>query len=179
MLQILGHLVNKLSILLSVNLNLFYPHFMKKLFLIVCVLLAASSTSFSQQAVPPIAKEQSTAAPVVEAAAHPVPDSVRQALHKLFKRGRLFSSLSAISGGVFVGGATSYIIRDEDDWRTGVDLALGANALIMGVSGMVHFSRRRERKLLETLEKGQPLPPYYTYWMPLLTPKSKKKERLN
>lgn len=117
------------------------------------------------------------AAPIMVAPARPVPDSVRQALHRLFKRGRLFSTISAISGGLIVGGATSYIIRKDDDWRTGVDLALGANAVIMGVSGMVNFSHRRERQLLATLEQGQPLPPYYTYWMPLLTPKSKKKNK--
>lgn len=146
---------------------------MKKLFLIVWVVLAASSAGFSQQAESPVATE-----PAIVAPARPVPDSVRQVLHKLFKRGRLFSTISAISGGMIVGGATSYIIRKDDDWRTGVDLALGANAMIMGVYGMVNFSRRRERELLATLEQGQPIPPYVTYWMPLLTPKSKKKIRV-
>jgi hypothetical protein len=74
-----------------------------------------------------------------------------------------------------VAGATSYIARDDDDWSTGVELVLGANALAMGTISMVRFSRRRERELMAALEKGQPLPPYVTYWMPLIPPKRSKK----
>ena len=147
---------------------------MRKIFVLLGLLLAMSSGGYAQQTVPPPVVELPSDSPV-QIATQPVPDSVRQAIHKLFKRGRFYGTVSAISGGLIVGGSTSYIIRDEDDWRTGVDLVLGANALIMGVSGMVHFSRRRERELVAALEKGQPLPPYYTYWMPLLSPKNKKK----
>ncbi|MGY2134161.1 hypothetical protein ACW9KT_18155 [Hymenobacter sp. HD11105] len=152
---------------------------MKKLFLIVCVLLAASSASFSQQNMPLIATEQSSALPAMAATTQPISDSLRQAVHRLFKWSRLYGTIGAVSGGLMVAGAIGYIARDDDDWSTGVNLALGANALTMGSISMVRFSRRRERELMKALEQGQPMPPYVTYWMPLIPSKSKKKQRLN
>lgn len=150
---------------------------MKKLFLIVWVLLAASNASFSQQTAPPVATETPVPSPVMAAATQPVSDSLRQAVHRLFKWSRLYGTIGAVSGGLMVAGAISYISRNDDDWSTGVNLALGANALLIGSSGMVRFSRRRERELMKALEKGQPLPPYVTCWAPLIPAKGKKKHR--
>jgi hypothetical protein len=142
---------------------------MRKICVLLWLLMVISVAGFAQQTVPPPASSS------VQMAAQPVPDSVRQVLHKLFKRGRLFGTISAISGGLMVGGAVSYIARDDDDWSTGVNLALGVNSLAMGTISMVRFSRRQERKLMAALEQGQPLPPYVANWMPLIPPKGKKK----
>lgn len=151
---------------------------MKKLFLIVWMLLTAGSASFAQQTAPPVATEQPTVS-LAMAAPQPVSDSLRQAVHRLFKWSRLYGTIGAVSGGLMVAGAIGYIARDDDDWSTGVNLALGANALAMGSISMVRFSRRRERELMKALEQGQPLPPYVTYWMPLIPQKSRKKQRLD
>lgn len=146
---------------------------MKKLFLIGGILLATSSASFAQQTEPPIATEPPTAS---AATTRPVvSDSLRQVVHRLFKWSRLYGTIGAVSGGLVVAGAISYRARDDDDWSTGVNLALGANALAMGSISMVRFSRRHERELLKALEQGHPMPPYVTYWAPLIPAKSKKR----
>jgi len=51
-------------------------------------------------------------------------DSVRQAVHKLFKFGRFISTVGGISGALVLGSSIRYAAKGDADWRTGLDLAL-------------------------------------------------------
>jgi hypothetical protein len=152
---------------------------MKKLFLIVCVLLVANLASYSQQTVPPIAIEQPAASPAMAAATRPLSDSLRQAVHRLFKRSRLYGTIGAASGSIMIASATNYIAKGDADWITGVNLALGFNALTLSTINMVRFNRQRERELLKALEQGQPMPLYVAYSMSLIPQKKKSKAAAN
>ncbi|TGD83258.1 hypothetical protein [Hymenobacter wooponensis] len=141
---------------------------MKKLLLLIVFLLALISSGFSQKTLPATGGYLTDSLHATVARV-PLPDSVRQAVHKLFKWGRLYSTVGAVSGGVMVASATTYIANRKDDWGTGVDLCLGTNAMVFGTMGMVRFSCKRERQVLADLEQGQPLPPDVALWFPFVT----------
>ncbi|SNR86446.1 MULTISPECIES: hypothetical protein [Hymenobacter] len=139
-----------------------------KLTLVALMLwLAASSTCFAQQTAP------SPANSVGAYQAGSVSDSTRQVLHRLFKRGRLYGTIGAVAGGMVVAGATSYVARGEGNWQTGIDYVLGTSALASGLTIRVLFSRRNERKLLEDLAQGKPLPDYVVQWLPFAQKRKK------
>jgi hypothetical protein len=149
---------------------------MKKLLLLVTLVVAVATTGFAQKITPP------TGGYLVDSlhttsVTTPLPDSIRQTVHKLFKWGRLYGTVGAVSGGVMVASATTYIANRKDDWSTGVDLCLGANALTFGTISMVRFSRKRERQVLADLEQGQPLPPDVAAWVPLVTKYGQRKKK--
>ncbi|WP_310396429.1 hypothetical protein [Hymenobacter sp.] len=100
------------------------------------------------QVVAPAAGEQ-VAYPGAVAMPRSVPDSVQQAVHKLFKWGRRMSIVSGAGGSFLLGSSLTYPA-----------IGLGATGVASGILGMVRFSRRRERRILAALERGQPLPPY-------------------
>ncbi|SNC68425.1 hypothetical protein SAMN06265337_2308 [Hymenobacter gelipurpurascens] len=142
--------------------------------LVALGLFAASiSTGFAQQTTPVITPT-TTIAPV--AVPRPLPDSLRQQVHKLFKWGRLASTVGAVSGGLLIGGATSYAVRGDADWSTGINASVGTSAAVMGAMGLVRFSRKRERQLMAQLENGQPLPEDVAAWLPLLTQRGSRKK---
>ncbi|GAB3229330.1 hypothetical protein GCM10027346_14700 [Hymenobacter seoulensis] len=140
---------------------------MKKLILLFTLVVALGGASFAQTTVP-VTGWYPVDSPGATAVRAPLLDSVRQVVHKLFKWGRLYSTVGAVSGGVMVASAISYIARRDDNWTTGVDLVLGANALAFGTVSMVRFSRKRERKVIADLEQGQPLPPDVAAWVHLV-----------
>lgn len=45
--------------------------------------------------------------------ARPLPDSVRRAVHQLFRRGRHFNALGGLSGLLVLAGGVSYVARGE------------------------------------------------------------------
>lgn len=149
---------------------------MKRLILIAAFMLSLVEVGVAQKAEPTTSRYllDSLRAPTVTA---PLPDSMRRAVHKLFKWGRLYGTIGALSGGIMVAGAITYVARRDDDWTTGVQLALGANALTFGTISMVRFSRKRERQLLASLEQGEPLPPDVAAWLPLVRTGSQRKKR--
>ena len=133
-----------------------------KTFILLLLLVVASHLGVAQQA--PAVVGYPT--PVAQ---QPVSDSLRHAIHKLFKMGRLISIAGGASGGLLVGSTVSYAVRGDTDWSTGLDLFFGANSLALGIHGMVQFSRKRERQVLADLERGKPLPEYVSTWLPMVT----------
>ncbi|MCC3151590.1 hypothetical protein Q3A66_02045 [Hymenobacter sp. BT770] len=146
---------------------------MRIITLLVLLLLAAGNASFAQVALPAAAEQvgqpSPTDSPRVRAATTAsLSDSMRQTIHKLFKRGRLFGTISAVSGGVLLGSGTGYALSGESFRNTGFSIIGGVSALVIGTMNMVQFSRRREREVIAALERGQPLPRYAVRWMPLV-----------
>jgi hypothetical protein len=144
---------------------------MKALFLVASLMLSFVNAGFAQEAVPPTvpqANAPANANALGTSNASPLSDSTRQAVHKLFKRGRLYGAIGAISGGLVFGSGTGYAIGGEAFRNTGFSLVAGATSLVVGAMGMVQFSRRREREVLAAMERGQPLPAYAVRWLPLI-----------
>ena len=143
---------------------------MKVLFLIVSLSLSIVTAGFAQGTVPATVPQAGAPVPgnaLEMSTASPLSDSTRQVIHKLFKRGRLYGTIGAISGGLLLGSGTGYAIGGETFRNTGYPIIAGATALVVGTMGMVQFSRRREREVLAALERGQPLPAYAVRWLPL------------
>lgn len=107
-------------------------------------------------------------------AAKPVPDSVRRAIHQLFKRGRLFSTIGGLSGALVVGSGVSYGVRTGQVWQAGADVLIGSGAVGAGIVGRLRYSRRQERQTLQALERGYRLPHYVTELVPLLPRRSQQ-----
>jgi len=147
---------------------------MKKANLFVLVLLMAGSAGFAQPTTataPTLAVSSTT----VLASTKPVSDSMRQMVHKIFKRGRLYSTLGAFAGATVFGSSLGYIIGGHSDWTTGVDLSMGASAASFSVANMIQFNRRHERKVIAALERGEPLPESMAYWVSLLGKRDMKR----
>jgi len=100
---------------------------------------------------------------------------MRQVVHKVFKRGRLYSTVGAVAGVTVFGSSLGYIIGGRSDWTTGLDLSMGAGAASFGIANMIQFNRRHERELIAALERGEPLPESMAYWVALLGKRSKNK----
>ena len=149
---------------------------MKKLLLLIALVLALVSTGFAQKTAPAAGGYlvDSLHATTVTT---PLPDSIRHVIHKLFKWGRLYGTVGAVSGGIMVASATTYIANRKDDWGTGVDLCLGTNAVVFGTISMIRFSRKRERQVLADLEQGQPLPPDVAAWLPFMSKVGQRKKK--
>ena len=107
--------------------------------------------------------------PVAATAAPALPDSVRQLVHKLFKRARLFGVLGTVSGGIAASSSTVYAANGDRHWTTIHGLFSGTFVLVTGTIDQIRFSHRRERQVLAALERGQPMPRYVTRSMPLLS----------
>ena len=126
-----------------------------RLIIPVVLLLGAGSTSFAQTATP----------------ARPLSDSTRQAVHKLFKWGRIYGLISTVSGGLVLGSSTGYAIGGDTNWKNIGSIAMGGTAVALGTTSLVRFSRRRERAVLAALERGETLPPYVMLMSPFLPKK--------
>lgn len=137
-----------------------------KLIIRFALLLGTTSTSFAQTAAPAPVATTALAAP-----ARPLSDSTRQAVHKLFKWGRLYGLISTVSGGLVLGSSTGYAIGGDTNWKNLGSIAMGGTALALGTTSLVRFSRRREREVLAALERGETLPPYVMLMSPFLPKK--------
>ncbi|RZK29481.1 MAG: hypothetical protein EOO63_08985 [Hymenobacter sp.] len=113
------------------------------------------------------------------AVAHALPDSVRQAVHQLFKRGRLYSSIGGLSGLLVASSGVTYAVRDGVGWSSGLDVVLGGSAVAASIMGKARYSRHQERKALSALEQGYPLPAYVAELVPLLAKKNRQVVLLN
>jgi len=133
----------------------------------IILLLGAGSTSFAQDAAPTTVSPAAAAT----APARPLSDSTRQAVHKLFKWGRLYGVISTVSGGLVLGSSTGYAIGGDTNWKNLGSIAMGGTALALGTTSLVRFSRRREREVLAALERGETLPPYVMLMSPFLPKK--------
>ena len=122
---------------------------------------------------PCMAQQAPSALLEANASARPLPDSVRQAVHQLFKRGRLWSAVGGVSGGMVLGSGVTYAAKDGMTWQPLVDILLGGTALAGGLTGRAHYSRRREKQTLAALAQGYPLPPYVAE-VALLLPKKNR-----
>jgi hypothetical protein len=103
-----------------------------------------------------------------------LPDSVRQAVHQLFKRGRLYSTIGGVSGLVVASSGVTYAIRDGAGWSSGIDIVLGGTAVAGGLVGRARYSRRQERQALAALGQGYPLPPYIAEMVPLISKRNRQ-----
>jgi hypothetical protein len=103
-----------------------------------------------------------------------IPDSVRQAVHQLYKRGRLFSTVGGVSGVVVASSGIVYLVKGAAVWQPGIDLLLGGGAVWAGVIGRTRYSRHQERKALSALEQGYPLPLYVAELVPLLPKRNRQ-----
>ncbi|AHJ96162.1 hypothetical protein [Hymenobacter swuensis] len=133
----------------------------------IVLLLGATNASLAQTiTLVPVAPDAAVAAPV-----RPLSDSTRQAVHKLFKWGRLYGLISTVSGGLVLGSSTGYAIGGDTNWKNLGSIAMGGTALALGTTSLVRFSRRRERAVLAALERGETLPPYVMLMSPFLPKK--------
>ena len=114
---------------------------------------------------------------IVQASTKPLSDSMRQVMHKIFKRGRLFSTVGAVAGATMFGSSLGYIIGGRSDWTTGVNLTLGASTTSYGVTNMIQFNRRHERAVIAALERGEPLPESMVQWVAFLGQRSKNRNK--
>ncbi|RSK47366.1 hypothetical protein [Hymenobacter rigui] len=130
------------------------------------LLCAVATTGFAQVIAP--AAQTPTSAPAVY---QPVSDSTRQAVHKLFKWGRLYGLISTVSGGLVLGSSSAYAIGGDMNWKNLGSMAMGGTALALGTTSLVRFSRRHEREVLAALERGETLPPYVMLMSPFLPKK--------
>jgi hypothetical protein len=143
-----------------------------KLFVSVLLVLTTCAECVAQQV------QDST--PTLSAAltdtvvAKPVADSVRQAVHQLFKRGRLFSTVGGVSGALVVSSGVTYAARGGLVWQPVTDILLGGTAVAGGVIGRARYSRRQERQALAALEQGYPLPPYVAELVPFLPKRNRQ-----
>ncbi|RZK29811.1 MAG: hypothetical protein EOO63_08245 [Hymenobacter sp.] len=144
-----------------------------KLFLPLLFVLTAGAECAAQQ-VPLAAANPSVVLPDIMMAKRPVTDSVRQAVHQLFKRGRLFSAVGGVSGALVVGSGVTYAVRDGLVWQPITDVLLGGTAVAGGLIGRARYSRRQEKQALAALEQGYGLPPYVAELVPLLPKKNRQ-----
>lgn len=129
------------------------------------LLLGATSTGFAQTTAP-VAPNAAVAT-----LARPLSDSTRQAVHKLFKWGRIYGLISTVSGGLVLGSSTGYAIGGDTNWKNLGSIAMGGTALALGTTSLVRFSRRHERAVMVALERGETLPPYVLLMSPFLPKK--------
>jgi hypothetical protein len=146
---------------------------MKNVSLFVSVLLLSGSISFAQSTTTP-AVEAAVSSTALLPSTKPLSDSMRQVVHKVFKRGRLYSTVGAVAGATVFGSSLGYIIGGHSDWTTGVDLTMGATAASFSVANMIQFNRRHEREVIAALERGEPLSEFVRNWVPLLSKRDKK-----
>lgn len=145
---------------------------MKRLLPLLFVLTAGAECA-AQQA-PLAAANLSATLPDTVVAKRPVTDSVRQAVHQLFKRGRLFSTVGGVSGALVVGSGVTYAVRDGLVWQPIADVLLGGTAVAGGLVGRARYSRHQEKQALAALEQGYALPPYVAELVPLLPKKNRQ-----
>lgn len=131
--------------------------------------LWAAGVNCAAQQLPPTTVSASSAP-----ATRPLPDSVRQAVHQLYKRGRLFSTVGGLSGVLVASSGVVYLANGSSVWQPGIDLLLGGGAIGAGVVGRARYSRRQERKALSALEQGYSLPPYVAELVPLLPKRNRQ-----
>jgi len=136
--------------------------------LILLPLSALSITCLAQQPQP--AASSINPAPEVRR----LPDSVRQAVHQLYKRGRLFSTVGGLSGVLVASSGVVYLTKGSTVWQPGIDLLLGGGAVWAGLAGRARYSRHQERKALSALEQGYSLPPYVAELVPLLPKRNRQ-----
>jgi hypothetical protein len=139
-----------------------------KLLILLLPLAVANTNCLSQQPQP----AASSITPSPEA--RRLPDSVRQAVHQLYKRGRLFSTVGGLSGALVASSGVVYLAKGSTVWQPGLDLLLGGGAAWIGVVGRARYSRRQERKALSALEQGYSLPPYVAELVPLLPKRNRQ-----
>ncbi|TVT40644.1 hypothetical protein FNT36_14340 [Hymenobacter setariae] len=120
------------------------------------------------------AQEISSPASPDAVSASSLPDSVRQAVHQLFKRGRLYSTIGGLSGLLVASSGVTYVVRDGVGWSSGIDIVLGGSAVAASAMGKARYSRRQERKVLSALEQGYPLPTYVAELVPLLPKRNRQ-----
>ena len=138
---------------------------MKLVALPLLTLLLCAECTAAQQVLP-----TSLDAPASSA----LPDSVRQAVHQLFKRGRLYSVIGGASGVLVAGSGLTYAIRDGVGWSSGIDVVLGGSAVVASVLGKARYSCHQERKALSALAQGYSLPAYVAELVPLLPKKNRQ-----
>jgi hypothetical protein len=136
---------------------------MKLLVFLLLTLLICVECTATQQIAPPDAPTSRL-----------LPDSVRQAVHQLFKRGRLYSTIGGVSGVLVATSGVTYAVRDGVGWSSGLDIVLGGSAVVASVLGKARYSRHQERKALSALEQGYPLPAYVAELVPLLPKKNRQ-----
>lgn len=144
-----------------------------KLFVFVLLALTTCAECVAQQA-PLGAPASSAALTDTVVARRPVADSVRQAVHQLFKRGRLYSTVGGISGALVVSSGVTYAARGGVVWQPVADILLGGTAVAGGLVGRARYSRRQERQALAALEQGYALPPYVAELVPFLPKKNRR-----
>lgn len=136
---------------------------MKLVALSLLALLTCAECAAAQQLAPPDAPTSRS-----------LSDSARQAVHQLFKRGRLYSTIGGASGLLVAASGVTYAVRDGVGWSAGLDVVLGGSAVVASVLGKARYSRRQERKALSVLEQGYPLPAYVAELVPLLPKKNRQ-----
>ena len=136
--------------------------------LILLPLCAVSINCMAQQTLPVVL--DATTLPQVKR----LPDSVRQAVHQLYKRGRLFSTVGGLSGAVVASSGVVYLAKRTPAWQPGIDLLVGGGAIWAGVVGRARYSRHQERQALSALERGYSLPPYVAELVPLLPKRNRQ-----
>jgi hypothetical protein len=112
--------------------------------------------------------------PPLSSGARHLPDSVQQAVHQLYKRGRLFSTVGGLSGAAVTSSGVIYLAKGTAVWQPGIDLLIGGGAVWAGVVGRARYSRHRERQALSALEQGFPLPAYVAELVPLLPKRNRQ-----
>lgn len=136
--------------------------------LLACLLLAwASLTSCLAQS-PALPLPPVMLAGPNDSVANPVPDSVRQAVHKLFHRGRCYSLLAGLSGACLLSSGIIYTAREGVSLGTTPNILYGGGVAAAGIIGRAQYSRRREQQALEALDYGYRLPAYVAEFAPLL-----------
>jgi hypothetical protein len=142
-----------------------------KLLLSLLLVLATSRACFAQHA-PTVSLEASVSVPGLVAS--PVTDSVRQAVHQLYKRGRLVSTVGGISGVLLLSSGVTYVVKDGMGWQPSIDILLGGSATAGGLIGRARYSRRQERLALAALAQGNSLPPYVAQMVPLISKRNRQ-----
>lgn len=106
--------------------------------------------------------------------AQPVPDSVQQAVHKLFKRGRCYSLVAGLSGVCLLSSGILYTAREGVSLGSTPNILYGGGVAVAGAIGRARYSRRRERQALEALAAGYRLPAYAAEFAPLLPKRNRE-----
>jgi len=144
---------------------------MKVLAVLVPALLAGGP-SMAQLALPPATA--TTAARLPAPVFQPLPDSVRQAVQQLFRRGRCYSIIAGVSGLCVLSSGVIYTAREGVNLGTTPNILYGGGAAAAGAIGRAQYSRRRERQVLEALQYGSRLPAYAAEFAPLLPKRSRE-----
>jgi hypothetical protein len=138
------------------------------------LLLVLGSYATCRAQASPLPTHLDAAALPSDSAAHVIPDSVRQAVQQLFRRGRRYSLAAGVSGLFVLSSGVIYTAREGVNWGTTPNILYGGGVAATGLLGRAHYSRRRERQALAALEHGYRLPAYAAEFAPLLPKRNRE-----